>query len=122
MTVNYQKGDHDSRPWGTWEVLEAGINYIVKKLVVLPGQSVSLQLHHKRNEHWIIVQGIATVTLDDKIKTVKQDESVYIPVETKHRIANQTNEPIIFIEVQTGEDLDETDIVRFEDQYGRIAH
>ncbi len=122
MTVNYQKGDHDSRPWGTWEVLEAGTNYIVKKLVVLPGQSVSLQLHHKRNEHWIIVQGIATVTLDDKIKTVKQDESVYIPVETKHRIANQTNEPIIFIEVQTGEDLDETDIVRFEDQYGRVAH
>ncbi len=120
MTVNYKRGDFDSRPWGTWEVLDAGESHIVKKLVVLPNQSVSLQLHHKRNEHWIIVQGTATVTLGDEVKTVRQDEAVYIPVETKHRIANLTNEPVIFIEVQTGDNLDENDIVRFEDQYGRV--
>ena len=120
MTVNYKRGDFDSRPWGTWEVLDAGESHIVKKLVVLPNQSVSLQLHHKRNEHWIIVHGTATVTLGDEIKTVKQDEAVYIPVETKHRIANLTNEPVVFIEVQTGDNLDENDIERFEDQYGRV--
>lgn len=120
MAVNYKRGDFDSRPWGTWEVLDAGESHIVKKLVVLPNQSVSLQLHHKRNEHWIIVQGTATVTLGDEVKTVRQDEAVYIPVETKHRIANLTNEPVVFIEVQTGDNLDENDIERFEDQYGRV--
>ena len=122
MTVYYQKGDWASRPWGTWEVLGTGSCYIVKKLVILPGESVSLQLHRRRNEHWVIVQGTATVTLGEEIKTVYQDESVYIPREMKHRIANQTSESLILIEVQTGDDLSETDIIRFEDKYGRISN
>ena len=120
MSICYKVGDKDTRPWGTWEVLAVGDSYIVKRLNIKPKQSVSLQLHHFRNEHWIIVKGTATVTLNDDIQTVLQNESVYIPVETKHRIANDTDENLVFIEVQTGDTLDENDIERFDDRYGRI--
>ncbi len=120
MNIRYNVGDKDTRPWGTWEVVDVGEKHIVKKLTLLPGQSVSLQLHHHRNEHWVIVHGIATVTLGDKLLSIPENENVYIPVETKHRIANDTNETLVFIEIQTGAVLDENDIVRFEDKYGRI--
>ena len=120
MATTYKKGDSDIRPWGTWEVLEASTNYCVKKITVKPDSILSLQLHHHRSEHWIIVEGEAVVTLGDSIITKKENESVYIPCETKHRIQNNTSNNMVFIEVQTGEHLDENDIVRLEDKYGRV--
>lgn len=120
MVTRYQKGTSDNRPWGTWEVLESNDNYCVKKICVNPHAQLSLQLHHHRAEHWIIASGEAVVTLGDKIVECKTDDAVYIPVETKHRIQNDTDNELVFIEVQTGELLDEGDIERFEDIYGRV--
>ncbi len=116
---NYKRGDHDTRPWGTWEVLDAGDGFCVKKITVNPGGILSLQLHHFRSEHWTIVQGTAVVTLGEEKITVGQNEHVFIPVETKHRIQNDTTEEVVFVEIQAGDNLDEKDIVRYEDNYGR---
>ena len=99
--------------------MDAGENFCVKRICVTPGNILSLQLHHHRNEHWIIVKGEAVVTLGNEEIVRKADESIYIPVETKHRIQNKTAEDMEFIEIQTGDNLDENDIVRFEDKYGR---
>ena len=120
MANTYKKGDHDTRPWGTWEVLDGSTDYCVKKICVTPHQKLSLQLHHHRSEHWIIVKGEAIVTLGEEQIVRKADESIYIPVNTKHRIQNDTEENVEFIEIQTGDNLDENDIVRFEDVYGRV--
>lgn len=120
MANNYKRGDKDTRPWGTWEVLDAGDGFCVKRICVTPGNILSLQLHHFRSEHWIIVKGEAVVTLGEEKLTKRANESVYIPDETKHRIQNDTNENMEFIEIQTGENLDENDIVRLEDSYGRV--
>jgi len=120
MTNLYKRGQNDRRPWGTWEVIDCGENFCTKHICVEPNGILSLQLHHFRAEHWIIVKGTATVTLNNEILTKKAGDSVYIPVETKHRIQNGTAEPMEFIEVQIGENLDENDIVRFEDMYGRV--
>ena len=119
MSNNYKRGDKDTRPWGTWEVLDCGENFCVKKICVNPHSKLSLQLHHYRGEHWIIVKGTAKVTLGDNILTKTVDEAVYIPVNTKHRIENDTESMVEFIEIQTGDNLDENDIVRLEDIYGR---
>lgn len=119
MTTTYAKGSSDARPWGSWEVLETQNGYCVKKIIVKPNSQLSLQLHHHRAEHWIIASGSAVVTLGDKKINLSADESVYIPKETKHRIQNDTSDDLVFIEVQTGELLDENDIERFEDVYGR---
>lgn len=119
MVNNYKKGDKDRRPWGTWEVLDAGDKFCVKRIKVTPGNILSLQLHHHRAEHWIIVEGEAVVTLgEDKLRK-KANEAVYIPVGVKHRIQNDTTTDMEFVEIQTGDVLDENDIVRFEDTYGR---
>ena len=121
MTINYKKGDSDTRPWGKWEVLDAGEHFCVKKITVNPGAILSLQLHNFRAEHWIIAEGEAMVVLGEDILYRKANDSVYIPVKTKHRIKNTSSlQQLIFIEVQTGENLDENDIVRFEDNYGRV--
>lgn len=120
MANNYKRGEHDIRPWGTWEVLDAGDGFCVKRICVTPGNILSLQLHHFRAEHWIIVKGEAVVTLGEDKIVKKANESIYIPVETKHRIQNNSKENMEFIEIQTGENLDENDIVRFEDSYGRV--
>ena len=119
MANNYKKGDHDSRPWGTWEVLDSGDNFCVKKIKVIPGGKLSLQSHRFRAEHWIIVEGKAVVTLGEDKLNKKADESVYIPAETKHRIQNDSSADVVFIETQTGDNLDENDIIRYEDVYGR---
>lgn len=119
MANNYKKGDNDSRPWGTWEVLDAGNNFCVKKIVVTPGNILSLQSHDFRAEHWTIVEGEAVVTLGDEKIICKADEGVYIPLKTKHRIQNNTKQNMVFIEIQTGDKLDENDIIRYEDSYGR---
>jgi mannose-6-phosphate isomerase-like protein (cupin superfamily) len=118
--MSYKVGDNDTRPWGTWQVLDVGAKHIVKRIVVQPGKILSLQLHHHRDEHWIIVKGAATVTVGDQVLTKKENESVFIPRETQHRIANDTEEPMEFIEVQTGDELREDDIVRLQDAYGRV--
>lgn len=120
MSIHYKVADRDTRPWGTWEVVDVGQKHIVKKITVMPNKILSLQLHHHRYEHWIIVQGIANVTLDDQTFLANENSAVFIQKEQKHRIANNTNEPLIFIEIQTGDILDENDIVRFEDSYGRV--
>lgn len=120
MAITYKVGESDTRPWGTWEVLDVGEQHIVKKITVMPGKILSLQMHHHRAEHWIIVEGEAEVTLGEKVFTAPQNTPIYINIEEKHRIANKTQNPMVFIEVQTGDTLDENDIVRFEDSYGRV--
>ena len=121
MATNYKRGDHDSRPWGTWEVLDSGENFCVKKITVKPDAILSLQMHNFRAEHWIIVDGEAMVVLGEDPLYRHKDEAVYIPVKTKHRIKNTSQQvPLTFIEIQTGDNLDEADIVRFEDSYGRV--
>ena len=107
------------RPWGTYTVLEEGLLYKIKRIEVKPGASLSLQMHHKRSEHWIVVAGLATVTNGDKVLELKANESTYIPIETKHRLENKTNTNLVLIEIQCGTYLGEDDIVRFEDKYGR---
>ena len=107
------------RPWGYYETLDFGTHFKVKRIGVNPGASLSLQYHHKRAEHWVVVQGVATVTCDDNTFELKQNESTYIPVESRHRLQNLTEEPVEIIEVQSGDYLGEDDIVRLEDVYGR---
>lgn len=107
------------RPWGFYESLNAGARHQVKHLMVHPGASLSLQMHHHRAEHWVIVKGVAQVTVGDEVKILNENQSTYIPVETKHRLENPGTEPLSIIEVQSGEYLGEDDIVRFDDVYGR---
>lgn len=121
MANNYARGQHDTRPWGTWEVTDCGNNFCVKRITVNSGGILSLQLHHHRAEHWIIVSGTACVTLNTQQFEKVAGEAIYIPVETKHRIQNNASVPLEFIEVQIGNNLDENDIVRFEDRYGRVS-
>ena len=119
MANLYKKGAADVRPWGTWEVLDCGENFCVKKIKVIPGGKLSLQLHHHRDEHWIIVEGQAIVTLGDEKLVKNANDAIFIPLETKHRIQNDSDADVVFIEVQAGDSLDENDIVRLEDVYGR---
>lgn len=119
MTITYKVGDSDTRPWGTWEVLAVGDNYIVKRIQVLPHKKLSLQSHHFRSEHWVMVDGVGQVTLDETVREVHANEAIYIEKEQKHRMENASDNPLTFIEVQAGETLDESDIVRYQDDYGR---
>jgi mannose-1-phosphate guanylyltransferase len=107
------------RPWGSYETVEQGDRYQVKRLTVNPGATLSLQMHHHRSEHWIVVQGTATVTCGDKEFVVHENESTYIPIGSKHRLANPGKIPLHLMEVQVGSYLGEDDIVRFQDAYGR---
>ena len=109
------------RPWGNYESIDKSDCYQVKRITVKPGASLSLQMHHFRSEHWIIVKGMATVTRGEEVFTVKANESTYIPVGVKHRLVNHGAENLELIEVQSGSYLGEDDIVRFEDMYGRVA-
>jgi mannose-1-phosphate guanylyltransferase / mannose-6-phosphate isomerase len=108
-----------TRPWGSYTVLEDAADCKVKRLVVRPGQVLSLQLHHRRAEHWTVVQGIATVTIGETVQDLRAGQACYIPVNTKHRLENRTAQDIHLIEVQCGDYFGEDDIVRFEDRYGR---
>ena len=107
------------RPWGSYETVEQGERYQVKRLTVNPGATLSLQMHHHRSEHWIVVQGTATVTCGEKEFVVHENESTYIPIGSKHRLANPGKIPLHLMEVQVGSYLGEDDIVRFQDAYGR---
>jgi mannose-1-phosphate guanylyltransferase / mannose-6-phosphate isomerase len=108
------------RPWGSYQAIDSGARFQVKRIVVKQGGRLSLQMHHHRAEHWIVVRGTARVTLDDKIKTVHENESIYIPIGAKHRLENPGKIDLELIEVQTGSYLGEDDIVRVEDDYHRL--
>jgi mannose-1-phosphate guanylyltransferase/mannose-6-phosphate isomerase len=109
------------RPWGTYTVLEEGRNFKVKRIVVIPGASLSLQMHHQRSEHWVVVRGVAQIVNGEQELVLQANQSTYIPQETRHRLANPGTEPLEIIEVQTGPYLGEDDIVRFADIYGRTS-
>jgi mannose-1-phosphate guanylyltransferase/mannose-6-phosphate isomerase len=108
------------RPWGWYDSIESGEHFQVKRLHVKQQAKLSLQMHHKRAEHWVVISGIATVTNGDQVLTLHQGESTFIPIGVKHSLANLSIEPLEVIEVQSGIYLGEDDIVRFEDIYGRI--
>lgn len=109
----------DHRPWGWFESLVMGERFQVKRIVVNPGASLSLQSHHHRSEHWIVVSGTAKVTIDENVSLVSENQSVYIPLGAVHRMENPGKIPMVLIEVQTGSYLGEDDILRFEDAYAR---
>lgn len=107
------------RPWGSYDSIEQGVKYQVKRITVKPGAAISLQLHHHRSEHWIVVAGRARITRGDEVFELEANQSTYIPVGTKHRMENMGSESLQIIEVQSGDYLGEDDIVRFDDRYGR---
>lgn len=110
----------DRRPWGTFTVLDEGDGFKVKRIEVLPGKRLSYQQHAQRAEHWVIVQGNAKVTLDGQDVIVKPGEAIDIAVGTAHRVENPGDELLVFIEVQRGNYLGEDDIVRLQDDFGRV--
>ena len=107
------------RPWGSYTILEEGLGYKVKRVTVKPGGRLSLQMHHQRSEHWVVITGTARVTRGDEAFDLKIGHSTEIPVETRHRLENPGQETLHIIEVQNGPYLGEDDIVRFQDDYGR---
>ncbi|MEM1005722.1 MAG: cupin domain-containing protein, partial [Pseudomonadota bacterium] len=109
----------DHRPWGWFESLVIGDRFQVKRIHVHPGAALSLQSHHHRSEHWIVVEGTAKVTIDEDVRLVSENQSVYIPLGAVHRMENPGKVPMVLIEVQTGTYLGEDDIVRYEDIYAR---
>ena len=109
------------RPWGTYEGVDSGENFQVKHIMVKPGAKLSLQMHHHRAEHWIVIEGTALVTCDERQFLLQPNESTFIPLGAKHRLENPSKTPLRLIEVQSGSYMGEDDIVRFEDTYGRIT-
>jgi mannose-6-phosphate isomerase len=109
----------EERPWGRFYVLHDEPNYKLKRIEVDPGGKLSYQYHLKRSEAWTIVEGIAIITLDDKIVELKPGQTILIPQGSKHRIQNDSSDKVVFIEVQTGTYFGEDDIVRIEDDYNR---
>ncbi len=108
------------RPWGSYEGIDAGSRFQVKRLSVKPGAQLSLQMHHHRAEHWVVVKGTARVTCGDQVFNLHENESTYIPMGEKHRLENPGNIPLEVIEIQSGSYLGEDDIVRYEDVYDRV--
>ncbi len=108
-----------ARPWGSFTVLEEGRGYKIKRIEVKPGHRLSLQMHHHRSEHWIVVSGTAQVTCGEAETMLRSNQSTYVPQCTAHRLENPGLIPLVIIEVQNGEYLGEDDIVRFHDDYSR---
>ena len=108
-----------ARPWGSYETIASGPRFQVKHIVVDPGETLSLQMHYHRSEHWVIVRGSAEVTVGDQVSILQENESTFIPAGTSHRLANPGKVPVELVEIQCGPYLGEDDIVRFDDQYGR---
>ncbi len=118
--TTYFVGERGERPWGSWELVDAGDRYVVKRIIVAPGKKLSLQKHYYRAEHWVVVAGTAQVTRDSELLLLSENESVYLPLGCVHRLENPGRIPLVLIEVQTGSYLGEDDIVRLEDEYGRV--
>jgi mannose-1-phosphate guanylyltransferase len=108
------------RPWGTYTVLEEGNGFKIKRIEVKPGASLSLQMHHHRSEHWVVVNGKAKVINGEREILLNTNESTFIPAGHKHRLINPGTIPCVMIEVQSGSYVGEDDIVRLEDNYGRV--
>ena len=119
MENKYKIGESDVRPWGKYKVTDVGTGFIVKQIEVNAGGILSYQRHKYRSEHWIIVQGAGVITLDDKKFPVKANDHFFLPIAAWHRIENNGKVPLVFIEVQTGDNLDESDIERKDDKYSR---
>lgn len=110
------------RPWGSYTVLEERANFKIKRIVVNPGAKLSMQMHKYRSEHWVVVSGVATITNNEIEYKLQENQSTYIPQTHRHRLANNSSEPLSIIEVQCGEYVGEDDIVRFDDKYGRLLN
>jgi len=129
VVVELKRRDHEahklhrtvSRPWGTYTTLQEGPRFKIKRIEVKPGASLSLQMHHHRSEHWVVVSGTAQVQVGDRSVLLAPNESTYVPVGSQHRLENPGRVPLTLIEVQCGDYVGEDDIVRFEDKYGRTA-
>jgi mannose-6-phosphate isomerase-like protein (cupin superfamily) len=121
MTTTDAKGrEYSERPWGNYTVLDdEAVDHKVKRIVVEPGQRLSLQRHEHRSEHWFVVHGTATVIVGESTTQVPAGHAVDVPVGTAHRCENHGSEPVVFIEVQVGDYFGEDDIIRLEDDYGR---
>ena len=120
---NFSEGQKHSkiyRPWGNYLSIVGEERWQVKLINVKPGEKLSLQMHHHRSEHWVVVKGTARVEIGEKISILSENESIYIPLGAKHRLANPGKIPLTLIEVQSGSYVGEDDIVRFEDKYGRL--
>jgi mannose-6-phosphate isomerase len=111
--------DSETRPWGSWHVIDVERGFKIKRIHVNPGERLSYQTHQHRSEHWVVVFGIATCTIDDTTVVAGPGESVDVPQGAKHRLANEGSEELIIVEVQRGAYTGEDDIVRLEDDYGR---
>jgi mannose-6-phosphate isomerase-like protein (cupin superfamily) len=107
------------RPWGSYKTINLGERHQVKRITVKSGEKLSVQMHHHRAEHWVVVSGTANVTIGEVTQMLSENESVYIPIGTVHSLENPGRIPLELIEVQTGSYLGEDDIVRFTDRYGR---
>ena len=109
------------KPWGYYNTLVNNKDYLVKKIVIFAKQSISLQLHNHRSEHWIVLDGTATIQIGQKKIKLKKSESTFVPAKKKHKITNSSNKTLIVLETQLGKKLSENDIIRFEDQYARTT-
>ena len=109
-----------NKPWGSFEILQSGKKFLVKKIFVKPGGVLSLQSHEHRSEHWIVAEGEAEVTIDKKVINLKENENIFIPKGAIHRMANKKDHDLVIIEMWYGDTLDENDIKRYEDIYERI--
>ena len=108
-----------NKPWGSFEIIDEGEKYKVKKIIVNPGGKLSLQSHEHRSEHWLIASGVAEVIIDEKTNSLKENDNIFIPRGSKHRLTNVGLENLIVIEMWFGDNLDENDIKRYEDIYNR---
>lgn len=115
-----KSGVTEYRPWGSYTIIDRGNNYLIKKITVNPGETLSLQLHYHRSEHWVVIRGTAKVTVEDKTIFLRENESTFIPKTSKHRLENPGKLPLEIIEIQIGDYIGEDDIVRFSDIYGRV--
>jgi mannose-6-phosphate isomerase-like protein (cupin superfamily) len=116
----YKVGDNDRRPWGTWHVLDIGDRHVVKRIVVNPGERLSLQYHNHRSERWTTVSGHGIAEIDGTEHPLQLGHTVDIPLKATHRVSCTGDTPLVFIEIQYGELLDENDIIRLSDDYNRV--
>ena len=107
------------KPWGSYQVIEVGEKYTIKRIIVNPEGKLSLQSHQHRAEHWVVVKGEAEVTIEEDITILHSGEYIFVPLHAKHRLANNYSEDLVVIEVWYGDNLDEEDIIRYEDDWGR---
>ena len=109
------------KPWGSFEIINDGEKYTLKKIIVNPGDQLSLQSHKHRSEHWLIAQGIAEVVINEETFNIEENQHIFIPKGAKHRLTNNNDQTLIVIETWHGDNLDENDIQRYEDIYNRVS-